>query len=204
MVQGWHLRMASGLKPARMPGDPRYGQENFDWQVVDPMSPFLTSKENIVVNLIYEWLGESRINRTFDKYMEIASRFPKVEACQRKVRRNAALRFAKRRLQAMLLSKFATLMREISALGSRIFAEISVVAGKLCAVRRPRDRARPSRSTGRQCLRGVTPAGTRPQWRRRTTCSEWCGPTRPPFTRGGKWAQLALTDPGWRPDRRSV
>ena len=31
------------------------------------MSPFLTSKENIVVNLIYEWLGESRINRTFDK-----------------------------------------------------------------------------------------------------------------------------------------
>ena len=64
-----------------MPGRSWYGQENFDWQVVDPMSPFLTSKENIVVNLIYEWLGESRINRTFDKYMEIASRFPKVEAC---------------------------------------------------------------------------------------------------------------------------
>ena len=45
------------------------------------MSPFLTSKENIVVDLIYDWLGESRINRTYEDYMEIASRFPKVEAC---------------------------------------------------------------------------------------------------------------------------
>jgi hypothetical protein len=45
------------------------------------MSPFLTSKENIVVNLIYEWLGESRANRTYDEYMEIASRFPKLAAC---------------------------------------------------------------------------------------------------------------------------
>jgi hypothetical protein len=49
--------------------------------LVIAMSPFLTSKENIVVNLIYEWLGESRFNRTYDEYMEIASRFPKVEAC---------------------------------------------------------------------------------------------------------------------------
>jgi hypothetical protein len=45
------------------------------------MSSFLTSKENIAVNLIYEWLGESRTNRTYDDYMEIASRFPKLEAC---------------------------------------------------------------------------------------------------------------------------
>jgi hypothetical protein len=45
------------------------------------MSPFLTSKENIAVNLIYEWLGESRTNRTYDEYMEIASRFPKLAAC---------------------------------------------------------------------------------------------------------------------------
>jgi hypothetical protein len=58
-----------------------YGQANFNWQVVIAMSPFLTSKENIVVNLIYEWLGESRINRTYDEYMEIASRFPKLAAC---------------------------------------------------------------------------------------------------------------------------
>jgi len=50
-------------------------------QVLIAMSPFLTSKENIVVNLIYEWLGESRINRTYDEYMEIASRFPKIAAC---------------------------------------------------------------------------------------------------------------------------
>jgi hypothetical protein len=45
------------------------------------MSPFLTSKENIAVNLIYEWLGESRTNRTYNDYMKIALRFPKVEAC---------------------------------------------------------------------------------------------------------------------------
>lgn len=45
------------------------------------MSPFLTSKENIVASLVYEWLGESRTNRTYAEYMEIASRFPKVAAC---------------------------------------------------------------------------------------------------------------------------
>ncbi|SRR6266545_1569237 len=44
-------------------------------------TPFLTSKENIAVDLIYEWLGESRINRTFEEYMAIAARFPKLEAC---------------------------------------------------------------------------------------------------------------------------
>jgi hypothetical protein len=45
------------------------------------MSPFLTSKENIVVNFIYKWLGESRTNRTYEDYMQIASRFPKLAAC---------------------------------------------------------------------------------------------------------------------------
>src|SRR5262245_65008651 len=45
------------------------------------MSPFLTSKENIAASLIYEWLGESRINRTYNEYIQIASRFPKVAAC---------------------------------------------------------------------------------------------------------------------------
>jgi hypothetical protein len=48
------------------------------WQLEIAMTPFLTSKENIVVNLIYQWLGESRTNRTYDEYMEIASRFPTV------------------------------------------------------------------------------------------------------------------------------
>lgn len=46
------------------------------------MSPFLTSKENIAASLVYEWLGESRTNRTFDEYMQIAARFPKPVACQ--------------------------------------------------------------------------------------------------------------------------
>jgi hypothetical protein len=45
------------------------------------MSRSLTPKENIVVDLIYGWLGESRDFRTYDEYMEIASRFPKVAAC---------------------------------------------------------------------------------------------------------------------------
>jgi hypothetical protein len=45
------------------------------------MSPFLTSKEDIAVNLIYAWLGESRSNRTYAEYLEIASRFPKLSAC---------------------------------------------------------------------------------------------------------------------------
>jgi hypothetical protein len=51
------------------------------WQLEIAMSPFLTSKENIAVNLIYGWLGESRTNRTYDEYVEIASRFPKLTAC---------------------------------------------------------------------------------------------------------------------------
>lgn len=45
------------------------------------MSPFLTSKENIAVNLIYAWLGEVRYNRTYDDYLSIAERFPKLAAC---------------------------------------------------------------------------------------------------------------------------
>jgi hypothetical protein len=56
-------------------------QANFDSKIVIAVSPFLTSKENIVVILIYGWLGESRLNRTYDEYMEIAARFPKVAAC---------------------------------------------------------------------------------------------------------------------------
>ena len=44
------------------------------------MSHFLTSKENIALNLIFEWMRESRINRTMAEYMEIAARLPKIEA----------------------------------------------------------------------------------------------------------------------------
>src|SRR4051812_49639717 len=45
------------------------------------MSKFLTSKEEKVITLIFEWLGESRINRTYNEYMAIAARIPKLEAC---------------------------------------------------------------------------------------------------------------------------
>jgi hypothetical protein len=37
---------------------------------------FLTSKENIALDLAFEWLGESRVNRTMEEYREIASRIP--------------------------------------------------------------------------------------------------------------------------------
>jgi len=46
------------------------------------MPRFLTSVENIALGLIFEWLGESRINRTYDEYMQIAARIPSIEACQ--------------------------------------------------------------------------------------------------------------------------
>jgi hypothetical protein len=45
------------------------------------MRHFPTSVENIVLNLIFEWLGESRFNRTNDEYMQIAACIPKLEAC---------------------------------------------------------------------------------------------------------------------------
>ena len=45
------------------------------------MSQFPTSKENLALNLLFEWCGESRINRTDDEYRKIASRLSKLEAC---------------------------------------------------------------------------------------------------------------------------
>ena len=37
-----------------------------------------TSVENIVINLLYELLGESQWNRTADEYQRIAERLPKL------------------------------------------------------------------------------------------------------------------------------
>ena len=45
-----------------------------------PMSDFLTSKENIVIDLLFEWLGESRFNRTLSEYKAVATRVPKLES----------------------------------------------------------------------------------------------------------------------------
>ena len=39
-------------------------------------SKFPTSKEDLALDLIFESRGESRINRTYDEYMAIASRLP--------------------------------------------------------------------------------------------------------------------------------
>ena len=44
------------------------------------MNQFPTSKENIVINLLYEWLGERRYNRTMSEYLAVAYRLPKTEA----------------------------------------------------------------------------------------------------------------------------
>jgi len=66
--------------------------------MVIAVSPFLTSKENIVVNLVYAWLGEPRFNRRYDEYMEIASRCPKVAACHA---------YVNERLRAMAEAGFA-------------------------------------------------------------------------------------------------
>jgi hypothetical protein len=63
------------------------------------MTPFLTPKENIAVNLIFAWLGEYRFNRTYDEYMEIASRFPKLDACHA---------YVNQRLREMAEAGFAT------------------------------------------------------------------------------------------------
>jgi hypothetical protein len=44
------------------------------------MANFPTSTHNIVINLLYEWLGECRFNRSWDDYIAIARRVPKVDA----------------------------------------------------------------------------------------------------------------------------
>jgi hypothetical protein len=41
---------------------------------------YLTSKENIALNHVFDWLGESRYNRTSAEYLDLASKFPTVEA----------------------------------------------------------------------------------------------------------------------------
>ena len=128
--QGWHARAS------RPECRPRFGEivvwsgelRLAGWLIA--MSPFLTSKENIVVNLIYEWLRESRINRTYDEYTCRSRR-----AFRRSWRamRTSISGFAKWRMQEMRLSKFATLKREIGTFGMRIFR--LRYRGKLCAVR---------------------------------------------------------------------
>jgi hypothetical protein len=47
---------------------------------VKKANPFLTSKENIVIDLALEWGKESRFNRTKEDYLAIARRLPKLDA----------------------------------------------------------------------------------------------------------------------------
>lgn len=39
-----------------------------------------TSKEAIAIDLIFDWLGESRINRTMQEYLDIEARLPPIES----------------------------------------------------------------------------------------------------------------------------
>lgn len=44
------------------------------------MSPFLTSKERIAINLIFEWMRECPYNRSWSDYIAIRDRLPKLTA----------------------------------------------------------------------------------------------------------------------------
>jgi hypothetical protein len=61
-----------GLERYRLDRNARTG----DWR----LNPFLTSKEWIVIRLLFEWLGESPANRTLAEYSAIARRVPKLLA----------------------------------------------------------------------------------------------------------------------------
>jgi hypothetical protein len=46
---------------------------------LSPMSKDLTSKKNICLKLISDWLGESFINRTPEEYEAISARLPRIK-----------------------------------------------------------------------------------------------------------------------------
>lgn len=39
-----------------------------------------TSKENIAIDLVFDFIGESRFNRTLQEYVEIEDRLPKIDS----------------------------------------------------------------------------------------------------------------------------
>jgi hypothetical protein len=51
------------------------------------MNPFLTPQESIALDLIFACMGEPRINRTLDAYMNIAARAPKLAALHAEINR---------------------------------------------------------------------------------------------------------------------
>jgi len=53
-------------------------------------SRFPTSKEQIALDLLMDWLGESRYNRTLGEYFSIARRLPKRAACHAYVNQRLA------------------------------------------------------------------------------------------------------------------
>jgi hypothetical protein len=43
------------------------------------MSKFLTSKENLALDLIFYYVGESRYNRTTEEYEAVAAKLPPIK-----------------------------------------------------------------------------------------------------------------------------
>lgn len=48
-----------------------------DMKTPKPPSPFLTPKEEIAVDILFAYCGESRLNRTLDEYRAVALRLPR-------------------------------------------------------------------------------------------------------------------------------
>jgi hypothetical protein len=49
------------------------------------MNKFPTSRENIALNITFELMGESRVNRSYDEYMAIATRLPPLKVLHGKI-----------------------------------------------------------------------------------------------------------------------
>ena len=84
------------------------------------VDPFLTSKENVALDLAFEWLGESRVNRTMEEYREIASRIPNLTELRKIV--NKRLRQIAKTVKHLM--RFAISRVETTATGMRNFRHL--------------------------------------------------------------------------------
>ena len=82
------------------------------------MRQFLTSIENIALNLIFDWLGSRDSNRTYAEYMQIAARISSIEACHAYI--NQRLQEYKNQ-KILLLARSVILSLDIRAFGTSHF-----------------------------------------------------------------------------------
>lgn len=81
------------------------------------MGKFLTMQEDLALSLIFEYVGESRYNRTIEEYEAIAANLPPIKVLHGYV--NDRLKKLPKTL--LPLADFAISKRVIGARGSRIF-----------------------------------------------------------------------------------